>query len=90
VKGLVPIPGTKENILLQNGGRDDDEKEVKIIRSLKSLRLFTGVNKFQFRNISKGILRVRCGNILSVTFLKIFLENTICSGKIVFAPTNRG
>jgi len=55
-----------------------------------SFKLFTGVNKFQICNISKGFLEVEAANILIVTFLKIFLENTICSGMMVVAPLLMG
>jgi fructose-1-phosphate kinase PfkB-like protein len=52
--------------------------------------LFTRVNKSQICHISKGILTVSGGNILFVTFLKFFLESTICSGMMVVAPLLMG
>ena len=52
--------------------------------------LFTEVDKWQLSNNKKAFLEISCGNILFVTFLKIFLESTICSGMMGVVPLLMG
>jgi hypothetical protein len=58
--------------------------------SRKLIQLFTAGNKFEFCNDEAGFGGIKGGNILFVTFLKIFLESTICSGRMVVAPLLMG
>jgi hypothetical protein len=58
--------------------------------SRKLIQLLTAGNKFEFYNNGAGFGGIWGGNILFVTFLKIFLESTICSGRMVVAPLLMG